>query len=177
MEISAGAGIVILVKEVHMVRHGEQQGASRVRRGAIIVERFVLVVTFILCKNVHINLLISYLVTFDASYRKCLSFHFVCSCNINCVFLLMCDIDIHPLLGASDFSGNVMVTCYYHTCCRERLMKMCGCHYCSVFLHHLLSSFFVQFLYSLRRRIGDNPLVPDFSKFIYLDKEYTSGGR
>jgi hypothetical protein len=56
-------------------------------------------------------------------------------------------------------------------------MKMCGCHYCSVFLHHLLSSVFVQFLYSLRRRIGDNPLVPDFSKFIHLDKEYTSGGR
>jgi hypothetical protein len=117
MEISAGAGIVILVKEVHMVRHGEQQGASQARRGAIIVERFVLAVTFILCKNVHINLLISYLVTFDASYRKCLSSHFVCSCNINCVFLLMCGIDIHPLPGASDFSGNVMVTCYYHTCC------------------------------------------------------------
>lgn len=56
-------------------------------------------------------------------------------------------------------------------------MKMCGCQYCSVFLHHLLSSVFVQFLYSLRRRIGDNPLVPDFSKFIYLDKDNTSGGR
>jgi hypothetical protein len=27
-----------------------------------------------------------------------------------------------------------------------------------------LSSVFVQFLYPLRRRIGDNPLVPDFSK-------------
>jgi hypothetical protein len=41
MEILAGAGIVILVREAHMVIHGEEQRAGQVLRDATTVERFV----------------------------------------------------------------------------------------------------------------------------------------
>jgi hypothetical protein len=45
MEILAGAGIVILVREAHMVIHGEEQRAGQVLRDATTVERFVAFLT------------------------------------------------------------------------------------------------------------------------------------
>jgi len=45
MGILAGAGIVILVREAHMVILGEEQRAGQVLRDATTVERFVAVLS------------------------------------------------------------------------------------------------------------------------------------
>jgi hypothetical protein len=47
------------------------------------------------------------------------------SCDRNSEHWLMFDIDLHPLLGADEVSGDLMVGCQYHRCYCWRSVNMC----------------------------------------------------